>query len=139
MNLPDHWLGSPPSNDEAGDRPNLLDRALAAGPASPIDYALSAPRWQFLQHAVDRGDIVLHGSSNPDVQLFEPRTANDVREFANRVAVYAAVDGIWPLFFAELDRSRKPFIVNAAIRVFADCPHNGNQFRSGCAASRRER
>jgi hypothetical protein len=122
MELPDYWL-RPPASMEAGDPAEfdaVLDRALAAGPATPIDYALAAPKWVFLQHAVDRGDIVLHGSSNPDIPLFEPRKANDVREFGDRAAVYAAVDGIWPLFFAVLDRSRTPFIVNAAIRVFTE-------------------
>jgi hypothetical protein len=100
MDLPDDWLRSPTASgadDDHAECDTVLDRALLAGPETSIDYRLSAPKWQFLQHAVNRGDILLHGSSNPDIQLFEPRKATDVREFGDRAAVYAAADGIWPL------------------------------------------
>ena len=122
MEFPGYWLRSPVASEstEPAEFDALLDHALAAGPEVTIDYSLAAPKWQFLQHAVDRGDILLHGSSNPDIRLFEPRKADDVREFGDRAAVYAAADSIWPLFFAVLDRREKPFIVNAAIRVLTD-------------------
>ena len=122
MEFPEYWLRSP-AEDVPVERDELdaeLDRALSTGPETAFDYSLAAPKWQFLQHALDHGDILLHGSSSPDIRLFEPRKANDVRKFGDRAAVYAAADGIWPLFFAVLDRSSKPFIVNAAIRVLTD-------------------
>jgi len=34
----------------------------------------------------------------------EPRKATDVTEFGDREAVYAAADGIWPIFFAIVNR-----------------------------------
>jgi hypothetical protein len=122
MDFPDYWLRSPaPSGvGDLAEFDAVLDDALSAGPEDAFDYSLTAPKWQFLQHAVNRGDILLHGSSNPGIQEFEPRKANDVRKFGDRAAVYAAADGIWPLFFAVLDRTSKPFIINAAIRVCTD-------------------
>ena len=84
----------------------LLDRAVRDGAERPIDYRLAAPKWQFLCHAADRGGYVLHGSGNPDIACFEPRQSNDVAEFGNRAAVYAAADGLWPMYFAILDRDR---------------------------------
>jgi hypothetical protein len=121
MEFPEYWLRSPVASDaiDPAEFDALLERAILAGPESEIEYSLPAPKWQFLQHVIERGDILLHGSSNPEIRMFEPRKARDVREFGDRAAVYAASDGIWPLFFAVLDRSEKPFIVNAAIRVMS--------------------
>jgi hypothetical protein len=38
-------------------------------------------------------------------------------EFGAQLAVYAAADGIWPLYFAIIDRAQMPSIVNACIRI----------------------
>ena len=62
----------------------------------------------------------MHGSGHATILEFEPRQSNDVDEFGNRKAVYAASDGIWPMFFAIVDRSRYNMtIMNAAIRLEA--------------------
>lgn len=37
---------------------------------------------------------------------FEPRQSNDIEEFGNRRAVYAASDGLWAMYFAIVDRDR---------------------------------
>ena len=76
------------------------------------------PTWQFLCWLADQKGYLLHGSGSADIQVFEPRQSNDVAEFGNRKAVYAASDGIWPMFFAILDRNKYEMtIVNAAIRL----------------------
>lgn len=99
---------------EAFDR--LLDRSAAQG--GEIDYDLDAPRWQFLCHVADTRPVVLHGSGVPDIAVFEPRQSNDVNEFGNRKAVYAAGDGLWPMYFAILDRDRHPMSLhNACLRL----------------------
>lgn len=85
---------------------DLFTRAVAAGPATLIDYALAAPKWQFLCHLGDRGLVVLHGSGRDDITRFEPRQSNDVRAFGAQRGVYASSDGIWPIFFAVIDRDR---------------------------------
>ena len=84
----------------------LYDAAVTVGPGTPIDYRLKAPRWQFICHIADTRDVVLHGSGNPRIDHFEPRQPQDASEFGDRNAVYAASDGLWPMYFAVLDRDR---------------------------------
>jgi hypothetical protein len=64
------------------------------------------PRWQFLCYLADHKPIVLHGSGNPGLSEVEPRQTNDLNEFSNRRAIYAASDGIWPIYFAIRDREQ---------------------------------
>jgi hypothetical protein len=59
----------------------------------------------------------LHGSGDPNIALFEPRQSNDLNEFGNQKAVYAASDGLWAMFFAIVDRDRVKSITNACIRL----------------------
>ena len=100
----------------------LLAAAAATGPGTAIDYRLAAPKWQFLCHVADRGEAVLHGSSDPGIACFEPRQSDDIAEFGNRRAVYAAADGLWALYFAVLDRPRRSMsLVNSCVRqVYED-------------------
>jgi hypothetical protein len=85
---------------------------------SLIDYPLLAPKWQFLSYLCEHREVVLHGSGQPDILEFEPRQSNDVSEFGNRRAIYAASDGIWPIYFAVMDRDRGvTSLVNSCARV----------------------
>lgn len=94
---------------------SVYDEAVARG--GEIDYRLAAPRWQFLCHVADRREVVLHGSGNAQISIFEPRQSDDVNEFGDRKAVYAASDGIWPIYFAILDRDRYPMsLINSSAR-----------------------
>ena len=96
----------------------LLDQGLENGSERPIDYTLDLPRWQFLCHAVERGNLVLHGSGDPGIGVFEPRQPADPLEFSSRCAVFGAVDGLWPMYYAILDREHHPMLlVNACVRV----------------------
>jgi hypothetical protein len=117
--MPAYWSTRPGPAPDAATRAafdRVLAEALRAG--GEIDYRLDAPRWQFLCHVADRGDLVLHGSGHPGIECFEPRQSNDVAEFGNRAAVYAAADGIWPMFFAILDRPRhRMSLTNSCMRV----------------------
>jgi hypothetical protein len=121
MDLPDYLLTrpEPPPLDPAAATAfdDLLDRALQGGPGEPIDYRLDEPKWQFLCHVADGGDIVLHGSGEPDIACFEPRRSNDLVEFGNRAAVHAAADGLWPMYFAVLDRRVAVSLTNTCLRV----------------------
>jgi hypothetical protein len=83
-----------------------------------LAYSLPSPRWQFLCYLADHKPVVLHGSGKSDILAFEPRQAVDALDFGNRAAVYAASDGIWPLYYAILDRDQFPMsLTNACIRV----------------------
>jgi hypothetical protein len=122
MQLPGYWMPRPEprlDNATAASFDQLLEDALARGPESPIDYRLDAPKWQFLCHAADRAEVVLHGSGNPVIHQFEPRQPADSLEFSNRRAVFAANDGIWPMFYAILDRERFPemLLCNSSTRL----------------------
>ena len=86
--------GPAPDGATRAEFDRVLDEAVLTGPANFIDYRLAAPKWQFLCHAADRGGFVLHGTGNPDIAMFEPRQSNDVDDFGNRCAVYAASDGL---------------------------------------------
>jgi hypothetical protein len=118
MILPDYWM-SRPSEDEgsAAAFEELLNTTLSAGGCPTIEFTLPWPKWQFLCHIADHHDIALHGSGNPNISLFEPRQSNDLNEFGNQKAVYAASDGLWAMFFAIVDRERVPSITNACIRL----------------------
>jgi hypothetical protein len=119
--LPTYWHPRPALELDAATRAGfdaVLDAALAAGPAQPIDYHLAAPKWQFLCYLAEECGYALHGSLNPHITEFEPRQPIDLRAFGAQLAVYAAADGIWPMFFAIVDRERYPTsIINGCIRV----------------------
>ena len=119
-----YWLsrpGPPPDPATRARSTRCWRAALAAGRGTAIDYRLAAPRWQFLCHAADGGQAVLHGSSDPDIDRFEPRQSNDIAEFGNRTAVYAAADGLWAMFFAILDRPRhRMSLTNSCFRVLGE-------------------
>ncbi|MCC6457504.1 MAG: hypothetical protein IT328_21285 [Caldilineaceae bacterium] len=116
--LPDYWIPQPPMQlDEAARLAcdTLLAAAVAQGPEQPFAYPLNIPKWQFLSYITERHNLALHGSGSRDIRRFEPRQPVDLQEFGAQKAVYAAADGIWPLYFAIVDRSKSPSIINACI------------------------
>jgi hypothetical protein len=120
MILPDYWLTRPGEHlDEKAQMAfdELLDTTLRAGGCPTIQYSLPWPRWQFLCYLGDHREIALHGSGTPHIDLFEPRQSNDLSEFGNQKAVYAASDGLWAMFFAIVDRERVTSITNACVRL----------------------
>jgi hypothetical protein len=120
MMLPDYWLTRPNENFDEGCQiafDELLNSALSIGGCPTIQFSLPWSKWQFLCHIADHHDIALHGSGDPNIALFEPRQSNDLNEFGNQKAVYAASDGLWAMFFAIVDRERVMSITNACVRL----------------------
>ena len=120
MMLPDYWLTRPDVNVDETTQiafDELLNTTLITGECPTIQFSLPWPKWQFLCHLADHHDLALHGSGDPDIALFEPRQSNDLSEFGNQKAVYAASDGLWAMFFAIVDRDRTLSITNACIRL----------------------
>lgn len=120
MMLPDYWLTRPTASfdteaQQAFDE--LLATTLRTGGCPSIPYTLPWPKWQFLCHLADQHAIALHGSGDPNIALFEPRQSNDLNEFGNQKAIYAASDGLWAMFFAIVDRQRVTSITNACVRL----------------------
>ena len=120
MMLPEYWLTRPDVHlDEGAQKAfdTLLDATLRSGGCPLIEFSLPWPKWQFLCHLADHRDIALHGSGASTIAMFEPRQSNDLNEFGNQKAVYAAADGLWAMFFAIVDRDRVGSINNACIRL----------------------
>ena len=129
--LPAYLLPRPPMPDDAATIAAFerLYAAMVTAGGGEIAYDLAAPRWQFLCYLTDTKNIVLHGSGNPAIANFEPRKSNDVNEFGDRRAIYAASDGIWPLYFAILDCDRYGMsLINSAVRVHQERGHRSAPF-----------
>jgi len=122
--MPSYWLNRPniPLDDATRSAFDdlLLAQAAALGPSRPLPYHLPQPKWQFLCYAAEERGLALHGSLNGNIDLFEPRQPHDLNEFGAQLAVYAASDGIWPMYFAIIDRANfSPILVNASISIEA--------------------
>lgn len=119
--LPDYWLQRPAleiDRQTRSDFDQLLARIEAAGNFGWIDYAFPVPKWQFLCYLADQHGVVLHGTGDPQIEVFEPRPSNDLAEFGAQTAVYAAGDGLWAMFFAIVDRTRYSLATsNACVRL----------------------
>jgi len=120
--LPDYWLPRPPIPTDSTSLAafdQLFEDAVQQG--GEINYRLAAPRWQFACYIADTRPVLLHGSGDAQIKRFEPRQPNDTTEFGNQLAVYAASDGVWPLYYAILDRGRHPMsMINASVRAVDD-------------------
>lgn len=92
-------------------------RCLRKDPGEPFDYTLPIPKWQFLCHVTDQRRFMLHGSNDHTLAQLVPRQSLDLNEFGAQQAVYAAGDGIWPMYFAIVDRKQVPTLINACIWV----------------------
>lgn len=121
MFLPDYWLQRSEIDIDAQTRSDidrLLNRVKSAGTITRIDYHFPIPKWQFLCHLADRHGVILHGTGDPHIQVFEPRPSHDLTEFGAQTTVYSASDSLWALFFAILDRARCAMATsNACIRL----------------------
>lgn len=82
---------------------SFFDHLLKHGLNNDVDYDLASPKYEFLCYLTDCKGVVLHGSGRGDIEVFEPRWQTDaVGRPLQRV--YATRDGIWPMYFAILDR-----------------------------------
>ena len=117
---PDYYLRRPPLPRE----PALIAQFEALWAEiersnTPLDLTdlLSGPRWPFLAYLAEHKPVLFHGSGNPSLSKLVPRQASDIVEFGNQRAVYAASDGIWPIFYAILEREpQEVSLLNACFR-----------------------
>ena len=111
--FPDYLLARPPM----ALTPELeaaFDALFVSAAGGALDYALAAPKWQWLCWLCERHEVVLHGTADPAIELFQPIQPIDLTDFGSREAVYGASDGIWPLYFAILDRTGYAMSLNNA-------------------------
>jgi hypothetical protein len=139
MMLPDYWLQRPNmeiSSQARSDFDQLFARLKAAGTNTRIDYTFPVPKWQFVCYLADHWGVVLHGTGDPHIQVFEPRPSNDLNDFGAQTAVYAARDGLWAMFFAILDRRRYPMATSNACIQLVDAAGQASEPRYVFAVSR---
>jgi hypothetical protein len=121
METPPYYLRRPPLPDDPAILAHYEDlwASIVADPGiTDLTAALPSPRWPFLAYLAERQPVLFHGSGDPALAELVPRQSNDVQEFGNRCAVYAASDGIWPIFYAILDRGRMQIsLLNACFRT----------------------
>jgi hypothetical protein len=129
--LPPYFLRRPPMPRDAETLAAfdaLYARAEASGGAV-LDYNLKAPIWQFFCHVADIQPVLLHGSGNAAIDMFEPRQPHDVSAFGDQNAVYAASDGLWPMYFAILDRARfEMSLINSSMQLDLGDGRRGEPF-----------
>jgi hypothetical protein len=119
--IPEYWLKCPEfmlSQENEEKLEHLWETILLTPDISWLEN-FPVPKWMFLCWLTEEKNVLLHGSSNPNITLFEPRTPNakDDDEFSQQTAVFAASEGIWPMVYAILDREHfRPRFMNGALR-----------------------
>lgn len=72
-----------------------------------IEYSLPYPKEDFLKFIVESKNVLLHGSSNANLEILEPRQANDRAKISgNKNAVFGVTDPVLPIFYAIQDRQK---------------------------------
>ncbi len=121
----DHWLRRPTVDLDDARFEAFEDTFQQILEADGGQVPEPHPTWAFLCWLADAKGLLLHGSPDPDIDTFEPRTPHDrsADDYSKQTAVFAAGDGIWAMFYAVLDR-RTPGMrfLNGALQ-FAD--HTG--------------
>lgn len=70
-----------------------------------MNDSLTYPKYKFLQYIVEHKNVLIHGTSNRNIKRFEPRRQS-LFNGEMVCAVFAASDGIWPMFFAIINREQ---------------------------------
>jgi hypothetical protein len=119
MKAPDWLLPGPPFDMSPEKQKAFEDLWQLKSKEDLIDYSLPYPKWQFLSYLCETKELVLHGSQNHDIDIIEPRQANDIRAYSNQRTIYATTDGIWVIYFAILDRKKYPemSLFNSCLRA----------------------
>lgn len=86
----------------------LMTELLLDGNGREIEWQLPYPKHEFLQYLAMQEEFIFHGSKNMDITEFSTRRTsvelNDRSGRGNKQAVYGTHDGLWPMFFAIVDR-----------------------------------
>lgn len=89
---------------------SLVDEIVTAGNGRLLEYDLPYPKHEFLQYAAMQEQFIFHGSVKPDIDLFRTRRTsmelNDKSGRGNVQGIYGTHDGLWPMFFAIVDREK---------------------------------
>ncbi len=90
-----------------------------------IKYNLPYPKEKFLEFLVTEKNILLHGSLRTNLEILEPKQANDTAKLSgNQNAVYGVTDSVLPIFYAIQDRNK---LRGAIISGFSKNPKTGEK------------
>ncbi len=102
----------------------LLQKVTAVSSGDWIAYDLPYPRYEFLLHAAESDQFIFHGSNNTGIEHFLPiRKSFELRDAGgqgNLPAVYGTHDGIWPMFYAIVDRERLSGSISNGVMYFSN-------------------
>jgi len=101
--------------DDDAEFDSILSLALSSAPNGVIDYRSPRPKHEFLGYLATCRSLLLHGSNAPDIDVVEP-WSDATDGWSSQKAVYAASDGVMPIFFAVANRG-KPGLVRDIHRV----------------------
>ena len=109
VNIPDYWLPRPEvelSDEVRLELSHFYTERVADGRGEWLNAPLPVPKWAFLNWLADEKGLLMHGTGDPNIRVFEPRTPfdNSPDDFSKQTAVFAAGDGIWAIFYAVIDR-----------------------------------
>jgi hypothetical protein len=106
---------------------DIINKQFHRSPVRTIRYECPYPKSDFIRYLAHSQQYLLHGSSSRDIEFLEPREQTDWSG-APTVAVFASGDGIWPLFFALLNRSTWRGSIRNACLVVDLAPQESERF-----------
>lgn len=94
---------------------SILSLALSSASNGIIDYRSPRPKHEFLGYLAAYHRLLLHGSNTPDIDVVEP-WSDATDNWSAQKAVYAASDGVMPIFYAVANRG-EPGMVRDIRRI----------------------
>lgn len=96
--------------EKGADFQQVYEAMMARADGRFLDYTLPYPKHEFLRYLAGQEEIIFHGSGDPHIDEFRTvRTSVELRDKTGRgnlQAVYGTHDGLWPMFFAIVDRGQ---------------------------------
>jgi hypothetical protein len=85
---------------------SIFEELTKAKKAPPIKLSEKYAKHEFLSYMINQKGLLARGSNQAETQLFEPQEGTDF--FGNPTGfIVAAEDGIWPIFFAIINRDNE--------------------------------
>lgn len=96
----------PPLRLDAAKRAAFASAAAAVlgREGGTLTWDLPYPKHEFTRYLVTHHPVLLHGTPRTGVERIEPADQT-LFDGARATAVFATDDGIWPIFFATIDRA----------------------------------
>lgn len=107
---PDLYLPAPDlnlDNEKIQEFERAWAKAVDSQTLCAIEYDSPYPKHEFLSYLVEHKNLLLHGSNQMNLEVVDPvRTSTGKAAWQTLDAVYACSDGIWPIFYAIVDRKK---------------------------------